>query len=205
MNAVPVGFGVALPKKCVKNSDLPKDLDTSDEWIVSRTGIGQRYVAEEETTASLASEAALNALKHAKIAPEEVDLIIVGTVTGDYTFPSTAAIVQKNLGISGGAAFDVNAACSGFVFALDTANLYIKSGRAKCALVIGADTFSRIVDWSDRSSCILFGDGAGAVVLQARENTDRGIKSCRIYSDGSYADSLITSGGVSTTRNAGFV
>ncbi|MDR2781122.1 MAG: ketoacyl-ACP synthase III [Holosporaceae bacterium] len=205
MNAVPIGFGVALPKKCVKNSDLPKDLETSDEWIISRTGICQRYIAENETTASLASEAAHNALKYANISKDEVDLIVVGTVTGDYTFPSSAAVVQKNLGISRGVAFDVNAACSGFIFALDVANSYIKLGKAKCAIVIGAETFSRIVDWSDRSSCVLFGDGAGAMVLQAQEDTDRGIKSCKIYSDGNYADCLFTSGGVSTTQNAGFV
>lgn len=205
MNAVPIGFGVALPEKCIKNFELPKDLDTSDEWIVSRTGIRQRYIAEKETTALLASEAARNALLHAKVSPDDIDLVLVGTVTGDYTFPSTATVVQRNLGISQGVAFDVSAACSGFVFALDIADSYIKLGKAKCALVIGAETFSRIVDWSDRSSCVLFGDGAGAMVLQAQEDTDRGIKYCKIYSDGNYVDHLITSGGVSTTQNAGFV
>jgi 3-oxoacyl-[acyl-carrier-protein] synthase-3 len=205
MNSVPIGLGIALPQKCVANSELPKELDTTDEWIVSRTGIRSRHIAEEETTASLAVEAARAALDQAKISPEEVDLIIVGTVTGDYTFPSTAAIVQRDLKVSGGVAFDVSAACSGFVFALDVADSYIKLGKAKCAVVIGAETFSKIVDWSDRSSCVLFGDGAGALVLQAQENTDRGIKYCKIYSDGNYAESLITTGGVSTTQNAGFV
>jgi 3-oxoacyl-[acyl-carrier-protein] synthase-3 len=204
MNSVPIGLGIALPKKCVKNADLPQKLDTSDAWISQRTGIRQRYVAEEETTASLAAEAANNAMNHAGISPEDVDLIIVGTVTGDYTFPSTAAIVQKKLGISRGVAFDVSAACSGFVYALDVADSYLKLGKAKCALVIGADTFSKVVDWSDRSTCVLFGDGAGATVLQAQENTKRGIISSKIYSDGNYADCLITTGGVSTTQNSGF-
>jgi 3-oxoacyl-[acyl-carrier-protein] synthase-3 len=206
MNSVPIGLGISLPKKCIKNSELPKELNTSAEWISQRTGIHQRYVVSgEETTASLATEAARNALNHAKISPNDIDLIVLGTVTGDYTFPSTATIVQKNLGITHGVAFDVNAACSGFIYALDIANSYIKLKKSKCALVIGADTFSKILDWSDRSSCVLFGDGAGAVVLQAQENTDRGLKYCNIYSDGSYADYLITSGGVSTTQNAGFV
>ncbi|MDR2724033.1 MAG: ketoacyl-ACP synthase III [Holosporaceae bacterium] len=205
MNSVPIGLGIALPKKCLKNSELPQVLDTSDEWIVQRTGIQQRYLAEEESTASLATEAARNALEHAGILPEEVDLLVVGTVTGDYTFPSTAAIVQRNLNIPNGVAFDVNAACSGFLFSLDIADAYIKLGKAKCALVIGADTFSRILDWTDRSSCVLFGDGAGALVLRAQENIDRGIVSSQICSDGNYADYLITTGGVSTTRNSGFV
>ena len=204
MNSVLVGIGAALPKKCVTNFDLPADLDTSDEWISTRTGIKQRYIAEEETTASLATEAAHQALEQAKILPEEVDLIIVGTVTGDYTFPSTATIVQKNLRAKG-VAFDVSAACSGFVYALSIADSFIKTGKAKCALIIGAETFSRIVDWKDRSSCVLFGDGAGAAVLRAEENTDCGVKYCKISSDGAYADHLITSGGVSTTQTAGFV
>jgi 3-oxoacyl-[acyl-carrier-protein] synthase-3 len=205
MNSVPIGLGIALPKKCLKNSDLPPELNSSDEWIVQRTGIRQRYLAEDETTASLAAEAACNALNHAGISPAEVDLIVLGTSTGDYTFPSTAVLVQKKLKITRGAAFDVNAACSGFIFALDTADSYIKSGKALCALVIGAETFSRILDWSDRSSCVLFGDGAGALVLRAQKDANRGIRSSQIYSDGRYADYLITTGGVSTTKDSGVV
>jgi 3-oxoacyl-[acyl-carrier-protein] synthase-3 len=205
MNSVPIGLGIAAPKKCIANAELPRELDTSDEWIASRTGIRQRYIAEEETTASLATEAVLNALDCAKISPKDVDLLVLGTVTGDYTFPSTATIVQRNIGMTGGVAFDVSAACSGFVFALDIADSYIKLGKAKCAVVVGAETFSRIVDWSDRSACVLFGDGAGALVLQAQENTNRGVKYCKIRSDGNYADYLITTGGVSTTKNSGFV
>jgi 3-oxoacyl-[acyl-carrier-protein] synthase-3 len=204
MNSALIGLGMALPQRCVKNADLSPELNTSDAWISQRTGIRQRYIAEGETTASLAAEAARDALNHAGITANEVDLIVVGTVTGDYTFPSTATIVQRNLGISRGVAFDVSAACSGFVYALDVADAYIKLGKARCALVIGADTFSKVVDWSDRSTCVLFGDGAGAAVLQASENADRGIISSKIYSDGNYADYLITTGGVSTTQNAGF-
>ena len=205
MNSVIIGLGASLPKKCVTNFDLPASLDTSDEWISRRTGIKQRYIAgEDETTASLAVAAALEAIAYAKISASDVDLIIVGTVTGDYTFPSVATIVQRELGITSGAAFDVNAACSGFIYALDIADMYIKSGRSKCAIVIGAETFSRILDWNDRSSCVLFGDGAGAVILRAR-NTDIGVQYCRIYSDGRYVDKLKTSGGVSTTKSNGVV
>ncbi|MDR0968841.1 MAG: ketoacyl-ACP synthase III [Holosporaceae bacterium] len=204
MNSVPIGLGIAAPKKSVDNKELPKELDTSDEWIASRTGVRRRYIAENETTASLATEAALAALGHAKVSPEDIDLIVLATVTGDYTFPSTATIVQRNIGMSKGVAFDVNAACSGFIFALDVADSYIKLGKAKKALVIGAETFSKILDWTDRSTCVLFGDGAGAMVLQA-EDSNRGVQYCKIYSDGNYADSLITSGGVSTTQTAGFI
>lgn len=204
MNSVVIGVGASLPKKCVTNFDLAERLDTSDEWISSRTGIKQRYIAEGETTASLATEAAVRAMEHAEISVEDVDLIIVGTVTGDYTFPSTATLVQKNLQCKG-VAFDVSAACSGFLYALNVADSFIKLGKSKCALVIGAETFSRIVDWKDRSTCVLFGDGAGAVVLKAVENTDCGVKYCKIYSDGGYADCLVTSGGVSTNKSTGFV
>jgi len=205
MNSVLIGFGSALPKKCIKNSELPAELNTSDEWISQRTGIGQRYVITTETTASLSTEAAQKAMDYAGVSSEDIDLIVVGTISGDYTFPSTATIVQKNLGISRGAAFDVSAACSGFIYALDVADSQLKLGKAKCALVIGADSFSKIVDWTDRSSCVLFGDGAGAVVLQAQDGGDLGVKSCKIYSDGTYADCLITTGGVCTTQNAGVV
>lgn len=207
MKSVIVGFGGALPQRCIKNDELPVSLNTSDEWISQRTGIKQRYViGEGESTATLATEAAKESLDYAKISPSDIDLIVVGTTTGDYTFPATACIVQKNLGIANSCpAFDVSAACSGFIYSLDIADSFIRTGKSKCALVIGADSFSKILDWNDRSSCVLFGDGAGAVVLKAEENTDRGIQYCKIYADGNYAKYLITSGGVSTTQNAGIV
>lgn len=205
MNSVLVGIGAALPKKCVLNSDLPAELNTSDEWIIQRTGIKQRYIAEQETTSSLATEAARNAINHAKLSNDDIDLIIVATVTGDYTFPSTASIVQRELNIKHGVAFDISAACSGFVYAIDIADAYIKNGKSKCALVIGAETFSKILDWTDRSTCVLFGDGAGAVIFQAQDTSDRGIQYCKTYTDGAYIDCLKTSGGVSTTQTSGFV
>lgn len=207
MKSVVVGFGGALPQKCIKNDELPASLNTSDDWISQRTGIKQRYVISEgETTSTLATKAAKDALDFAKVSPNDIDLIVVGTTTGDYTFPATACVVQKNLNITNGCpAFDVSAACSGFIYALDVADSFIKTGRAKHALVIGADSFSKILDWSDRASCVLFGDGAGAVVLKAEESANKGIQYCKIYSDGSYTDFLITSGGVATTQNAGMV
>ncbi|MDR2268097.1 MAG: ketoacyl-ACP synthase III [Holosporaceae bacterium] len=205
MNSVVLGIGSALPRKCVSNDELASFLDTSDEWIVTRTGIKQRYVAsDDETTASLATEAAKEALAMAKISPQDVDLLVLATVTGDYTFPSTATIVQKNLGIKKTTAFDVSAACSGFIYAMDVADSSIKLGKSRCALVIGAETFSRVLDWSDRSTCVLFGDGSGAMVLGA-EDSDRGLQSCIIYSDGDGVEYLKTNGGVSTTKTTGFV
>lgn len=204
MNSVMIGFGAALPKKCVLNSELPAELNTSDEWITRRTGIKQRYIASKsETTASLAVEAGREAIGDAKVSLNDIDLVIVATSTGDLTFPATATLVQRNLGIEQGAAFDVSAACSGFIYALDIVNSYIKCGRFKCALVIGAETFSRVVDWNDRSTCVLFGDGAGAVVIQA-QNTDLGVQYCRIHSDGDFVEQLKTSGGISTTQSVGF-
>lgn len=204
MNSVMIGFGAALPKKCISNNELPDELNTSDEWITRRTGIKQRYIASKsETTASLAVEAGREAIHDAKISPNDIDLVIVATSTGDLTFPATATLVQRDLGIKQGAAFDVSAACSGFVYALDIVDSYIKCGKFKCALVIGAETFSRVVDWNDRSTCVLFGDGAGAVVIQA-QNTDLGIQYCRIRSDGEFVEQLKTSGGISTTQSVGF-
>ena len=207
MKSVVVGFGGALPKKCIKNNELPESLNTSDEWISQRTGIKQRYViGEGESTASLATQAAKQALEDAKVSANDIDLIIVGTTTGDYTFPATACVVQGNLNITNECpALDVSAACSGFVYALDFADTYIKAGKAKYALVIGADSFSKILDWNDRSSCVLFGDGAGAVVLKAEENSDRGVQYCKIYANGNYVDALATNGGVSLTQSAGVV
>lgn len=205
MNSVIVGSGLCLPEKVVTNFDLSKIMDTSDEWIRQRTGIEERHVVvDNETTSVLATRAAQNAIENAGISPDDVDLIIVGTVTPDYTFPSVATLVQRNLGVKQGAAFDLSAACSGFVYALDIADSYIKLGKAKCAIIIGAETFSKVVDWSDRTTSILFGDGAGAVVLQAKES-DRGVVGSRIFSDGQYAESLITTGGVSVNQIAGVV
>lgn len=205
MNSVMIGFGAALPKKCVLNTELSPDLNTSDEWITRRTGIKQRYIAaeESETTSSLAVAAAKSALDNAKISANDIDLVVVATATGDLTFPATATIVQRELGIKQGAAFDINAACSGFVYALDIVDSYIKCGKFKCALIIGSETFSRILDWNDRSTCVLFGDGAGAVVVQAQD-TNLGVQYCKIESAGEFVDQLKTSGGVSTTQNAGF-
>lgn len=207
MKSVVVGFGGAFPQKCIRNDELPASLNTSDEWISQRTGIKQRYViGEGESTSTLATKAAKDALDFAKVSPNDIDLIVVGTTTGDYTFPATACVIQKNLDITNGCpAFDVSAACSGFIYALDVADSFIKTKKAKHALVIGADSFSKILDWNDRASCVLFGDGAGAVVLKAEENTDKGIQYCKIYSDGSYTDFLMTNGGVATTQSAGVV
>ncbi|MDR3156290.1 MAG: ketoacyl-ACP synthase III [Holosporaceae bacterium] len=215
IRSVITGIGASLPKKYLTNFDLAEKMDTSDEWITKRTGIKRRYVAGEgETTASLATKAALSAIAHAKVSPRDIDLIIVATVSGDYIFPATAALVQRELEIRENCvAFDIGAACSGFIFAIDMADSYLKLGKAKCALVIGAETFSRLLDWNDRSTSILFGDGAGAVVLQAlpydtavtASSMQPGIQFCRIYSDGMYADALKTSGGVSTTSSSGFV
>ena len=207
MKSVVVGFGGAFPKKCVTNEELSERLDTSDEWISSRTGIKQRYVIQnEESTSTLAAKAAFDALEFAGMSPSDIDLIVLGTTTGDYTFPATACLVQKALGIENEcAAFDVSAACSGFLYALDIADSAIKSGKAKNALVIGADCFSKILNWEDRASCVLFGDGAGAVVLKGEQNSDKGVQYCKIHANGKFSDMLITTGGVSTTQQAGFV
>ena len=160
-----IGTGRCLPEHIVTNDDLAKIVDTSDEWIVSRTGIRKRHIAKEETTASMSAEAAKKALEQAGLSSKEVDLIIVGTITGDYVTPSTACEVQRMIGAENAVAFDINAACSGFMFALNTAHLYLQTGIYKNALVIGAETLSKIMDWNDRSTCVLFGDGAGAAVI----------------------------------------
>ena len=163
IRSVVIGSGHYLPEKCLTNADMTRLVDTSDEWIVERTGIRQRHLAAEgETTSMLATKAAIAALDHAGIDPQTIDLIVLATATPDYTFPSTATQVQAALGITGGAAFDLQAVCSGFVYAVATADNFIKAGSAKRALVIGAETFSRILDWTDRTTCVLFGDGAGA-------------------------------------------
>ena len=190
------GTGSYLPEKVVTNDDLAKVVDTSDEWIHSRTGIRERRVAAEgQTTSDLGYQAALKAIEAAGIAADEIDLIVVGTTTPDYVFPSTACLIQARLGASGCAAMDVNAACSGFVYALSVADKFIRSGEVKTALVVGAETLSRIVDWTERTTCVLFGDGAGAVVLKADAET--GILSTHLHADGSKKDLLRCPVGVS--------
>jgi 3-oxoacyl-[acyl-carrier-protein] synthase-3 len=191
-----IGSGSHLPEKTLTNLDLEKIVETSDEWIVERTGIKQRHiVGENETTSDLATKAAKNALEAAGVTKDEIDLIIVATTTPDRVFPSTACLVQEKLGIHGCAAFDVQAVCTGFVYALSVADKFIKSGSSRCALVIGAETLSKILDWNDRTTCVLFGDGAGAVVLSASD--EAGILSTHLHADGQYKELLTTTGGVS--------
>lgn len=202
------GFGSALPARVVTNRELEDTVETSDEWIVQRTGIRQRYIAGDgETTASLGEKAARAALDNAGLTPADIDMIIVATSTPDNTFPATAVNIQARLGMTHGYAFDVQAVCTGFVYAMTTADLYIRGGMAKRVLVIGAETFSRILDWNDRTTCVLFGDGAGALVLEAGEGTgattDRGVLTTHLRSDGSHKDKLYVDGGPSTTGTVG--
>jgi 3-oxoacyl-[acyl-carrier-protein] synthase-3 len=205
------GSGSALPQRCVTNAEMATMVDTTDEWIVERTGIRQRYLAGEgETTSTLATEAARKALEAAGIEAAKVDLIVLATATPDQTFPATATIVQHNLGCNGGIAFDVAAVCSGFLYALATADSMIRTGMARCALVIGAETFSKILDWEDRTTCVLFGDGAGAIVLEAQEvdETDPmapGVITSRLHADGAHNELLYVDGGPSTTGTVGKV
>jgi 3-oxoacyl-[acyl-carrier-protein] synthase-3 len=204
------GFGSALPKRVLTNQEMESKVDTTDEWIVQRTGIRQRYIADEsETTASLGEAAARAALDNAGLTPADIDLIILATSTPDNTFPASAVNIQHRLGMKHGAAFDIQAVCTGFVYAMATADLYIRGGMAKRVLVIGAETFSRILDWNDRTTCVLFGDGAGALVLEAQEGQgtagDRGILTSHLRSDGSHKDKLYVDGGPSTTGQAGFI
>lgn len=203
-----IGFGSYLPKNVVTNDDLARKIDTSDEWIRKRTGITQRHIAADgELTSDIAEHAARAALENAGVSTDEVDLIVLATATPDNTFPATATRVQSNLGIRRGAAFDVQAVCAGYVYALATADNMLRLGQAETALVIGAEVFSRILDWEDRGTCVLFGDGAGATVLRAADvagsNQDRGILSTYIYSDGAYYDMLYVDGGPSSTGTAG--
>ena len=202
------GVGAALPAHVVTNDELARKVDTSDEWIRQRSGIAQRYVAGEgETTSTLATRAAEAALRNAGLEAGDIDLIVVGTSTPDYTFPATATQVQANLGITHGVAFDLQAVCSGFVFAVATADKFLRSGSNKRALVIGAETFSRILDWNDRTTCVLFGDGAGAIVLEAQESDGAflspGVISARLRSDGRHRAKLFVDGGPSTTQTVG--
>jgi 3-oxoacyl-[acyl-carrier-protein] synthase III len=205
-----MGCGGYLPQRVVTNDELAKMVDTSDRWITERTGIKERRIAAEgELTSSMGAVAARAALDDAGLAPEEIDLIVLATSTPDQTFPATAVTIQAELGITHGAAFDVQAVCSGFVFALATADSYLKSGMFKRALVIGSEAFSRILDWQDRSTCVLFGDGAGAVVVEAQKLngalTDRGILATSLRSDGRYRDKLYVDGGPSSTGTVGHV
>lgn len=202
--AVLKGIGGFLPENIVKNDDLDPSLDTSDAWIQERTGIKQRHIASEgQTTSDLGYEAALRALKHASLTPQDLDLIVVATSTPDYTFPSTATIIQERLGMNHGAAFDLQAVCSGFLYGVSVVSSMIQSGAAKTVLLIGAETFSRILDWEDRSTCVLFGDGAGAMIFQAEEDSEDGIIDCFIRSDGRYRDMLYVDGGPSKTQTVG--
>jgi len=201
------GCGAYLPERVVTNDELARRLDTSDEWIRQRTGIGARHIAADgETTSDLAVAAARRALERAGMSGGDLDLIVLATATPDHTFPATATKVQAQLGMKRGAAYDVQAVCSGFVFALATADNAIRLGQARTALVIGAETFSRILDWEDRGTCVLFGDGAGALVLNAAPDAGpqgRGVLSTHLHSDGSQYDILYVDGGPSSTRTTG--
>ncbi|MDD9876771.1 MAG: ketoacyl-ACP synthase III [Magnetovibrio sp.] len=211
-----LGSGSYLPERIVTNAELSKRIDTSDEWIKTRTGIEQRHVAADgEVTSDLALAAAERALESASVDAKEVDLVVLATATPDHTFPATATTVQHRLGMSNGAAFDIQAVCSGFVYGLAVADNFIKAGQAKTVVLIGAETFSRILDWEDRGTCVLFGDGAGAVVIRASEadesegpadtghNRGRGILSTHLHSDGSTNDLLYVDGGPSSTQTVG--
>ena len=203
------GVGSYLPDRILSNDEISSMVDTSDSWIRERTGIRQRHIAAEgETTCDLAEMAARRAIEQAGLTPADIDLIIVGTTTPDFTFPSTATLLQARLGVSGGAAFDVQAVCSGFIYGLSIADNFIARGQAKTVLVVGAETMSRILDWTDRSTCVLFGDGAGAMVLQAHEPgpdpaAERGILATYLRSDGRFKDLLHVDGGPSSTGTVG--
>ncbi|WP_301642527.1 beta-ketoacyl-ACP synthase III [Qipengyuania citrea] len=206
IRSVITGTGSALPANCVSNADLAERVDTSDEWIVERTGIRQRYIAGEgETTSTLAVDASRKALAAAGVDADEIGLIILATATPDHTFPATATQVQAALGCGGGVAFDVQAVCSGFLYALATADSLLRTGMAKKALVIGSETFSRILDWDDRTTCVLFGDGAGAIVLEAKDVAEDGpgILASRLHAEGAHKDMLYVDGGPSTTGTVG--
>ena len=210
IRSVVLGCGSYLPERILTNAELAARIDTSDEWIVQRTGIRQRHVAAEgEFTSHLAIKAARAALHHARLDAQAIDLIVLATSTPDNTFPATAVAVQEGLGINHGAAFDLQAVCSGFVFALATADNFLRAGNYKRALVIGAETFSRILDWTDRGTCVLFGDGAGAVVLEAQtepgKSSDRGVLTTHLRSDGRHKSKLYVDGGPSSTQTVGLL
>jgi 3-oxoacyl-[acyl-carrier-protein] synthase-3 len=210
LRTVVKGYGGYLPKRVLTNEDLAKVVDTTDEWISTRTGIKERRIAAKgELTSTMGTAAARAALATAGIDPKDIDLIVLATSTPDQTFPATAVTIQADLGITQGAAFDVQAVCSGFVFALTTADNYLKSGEFRRALVIGSEAFSRILDWDDRGTCVLFGDGAGAIVVEAEmqngSTADRGVLASCLRSDGRYRDKLYVDGGPSTTGTVGYV
>ena len=210
IRSVVLGCGSYLPERILTNAELASRIDTSDEWIVQRTGIRERHVAAEgEFTSHLAIKAARAALHHARLDAQAIDLIVLATSTPDNTFPATAVAVQDGLGINHGAAFDLQAVCSGFVFALATADSFLRTGTFKRALVIGAETFSRILDWNDRGTCVLFGDGAGAVVLEAQtepgKSSDRGVLTTHLRSDGRHKSKLYVDGGPSSTQTVGLL
>jgi len=210
LRSVVLGCGAYLPERILTNAELAQRIDTSDEWIVQRTGIRRRHIAAEgEFTSHLAIHAARSALADAQVDAQSIDLIMLATSTPDNTFPATAVAVQNGLGIRHGAAFDLQAVCSGFVFALATADNFLRTGSFKRALVIGAETFSRILDWSDRGTCVLFGDGAGAVVLDAQPQpglpSDRGVLTTHLRSDGRHKSKLYVDGGPSSTRTVGYL
>ena len=208
IRSVVAGVGSALPARAMSNAEMERLVDTTDEWIVQRTGIRRRHIAGEgETTASLGTDAARAALDAAGLTADDIDLVVCATSTPDNTFPASAVAIQHALGMSHGAAFDMQAVCSGFVYAVATADAYIQAGLSRRALVIGSETFSRIVDWSDRTTCVLFGDGAGAIVLEAREGrgltSDRGVLAANLRSDGSHKGKLFVDGGPSSTGTVG--
>jgi 3-oxoacyl-[acyl-carrier-protein] synthase III len=210
IRSVVVGCGSYLPPRLVSNADLEGVVETTDEWIVQRTGIRQRHIAAEgETTSVLGLRAAQAALEDAGLTAQDIDLIICATSTPDYTFPSVATQIQAGLGMHHGAAFDLQAVCTGFVYAVATADNFLRCGSHKRALVIGAETFSRILDWSDRTTCVLFGDGAGAIVLEAQDGkgtgADRGVLTSQLRSDGRYRDRLYVDGGPGSTKTTGFL
>ena len=208
LRSVVRGVGSYLPEKILTNAELAERVETSDDWIVQRTGIRERHIAAPgETTSMLGEKAARAALQDAKLTPNDIDLIIVATSTPDWTFPSTATQIQAALGIDHGVAFDLQAVCSGFVFAVATADKFLRSGSHHRALVIGAETFSRIIDWNDRTTCVLFGDGAGAIILEAQHSTgdkkERGVLSTHLRSDGRHRSKLHVDGGPSATQTVG--
>jgi 3-oxoacyl-[acyl-carrier-protein] synthase-3 len=210
LRSVVRGCGSYLPERILSNKDLERMFETSDEWIVQRTGIKERHIAaDDETTSMLAIKACQAALADAGMEASEIDLIVCGTSTPDYTFPSTASLVQHGLGITEGAAFDIQAVCTGFVYAVSTADKFLVSGSHKRALVIGAETFSRIIDWEDRTTAVLFGDGAGAIVLEAQESEgtgdDRGVLTTHLRSDGRYREKLYVDGGPGSTKTTGYL
>ena len=201
-----LGCGSYLPKKILTNNDLSKKLDTTDEWIKTRTGINQRYISDKkQLNSDLGFEAAKKAIKNSKIKTSDIDLIILATSTPDHTFPSTATKIQGKLGIKKGFAFDIQAACSGFIYAMSVADNFLLNNQASNALVIGSEIFSRILDWNDRSTCVLFGDGAGAIILSKKKKMNSGIISTELYSDGRFYDLLYVNGGVASNQKAGHI